>query len=429
MNSLPYDLLIKCIQAGAPVSTDTRNLPPGSIFFALKGERFDANEFAEDARQNGAEYVITDRHDLQRTNGFLVVEDTLTALQDLARKYRESLSIPVIAIGGSNGKTTTKELVGAVLQTRYTTAVTKGNLNNHIGVPLTLLSIGTEHEMAVVEIGANHLEETAFLCEIARPEYGLVTNNGKDHLEGFGSVEGVKKANAELFDWLRKSGGTAFVNADDADLMHESGRIKRITYGSGFDADVRGALREDSVLAEVDFPDGGSVQTHLFGKYNLPNILAAVAIGRFFSVPESDIRRALEGYRPGLNRSQISRVGSNTVVFDCYNANPSSMKLAVESFVDMNAPHSMLILADMLEMGEHAAEEHKAMVRFLETCGINEVWLIGPEFSRAAQHTPFRCFSDTKEAGNYMKEHPIGGATILLKGSRGFKLEQLFPHE
>jgi UDP-N-acetylmuramoyl-tripeptide--D-alanyl-D-alanine ligase len=429
MNSLPFDLLIKRIQAGASVSTDTRNLPSGSLFFALKGDRFNANEFAEDAMRNGAEYVITDRKDLQGTNGYLVVEDTLIALQDLARKYRESLSIPVIAIGGSNGKTTTKELVGAVLQTRYKTAVTKGNLNNHIGVPLTLLSIRSEHEMAVVEIGANHLEETAFLCEIARPDYGLITNNGKDHLEGFGSVEGVKKANSELFDWLRKSGGTAFVNADDADLMHESDRIKRITYGSGGDADVRGTLRHDSVLAAVDFPEDGSVQTHLFGKYNLPNILAAVAIGRFFSVPESDIQRALETYRPGLNRSQISLVGSNTVVFDCYNANPSSMKLAVESFVEMKAQHSMLILADMLEMGEHAAEEHMAMVQFLENCGIKNVWLIGPEFSRAAQNTPFLCFADTKQAGNYLQQHPPEGLTILLKGSRGFKLEQLFPHE
>jgi UDP-N-acetylmuramoyl-tripeptide--D-alanyl-D-alanine ligase len=429
MNSLPFDTLIELIRAGAIVSTDTRNLSPGSIFFALKGERFDANEFAEEAKQNGAEYVITERKDLQGVTGFLVVDDTLTALQDLARKYRETLSIPVIAIAGSNGKTTTKELTGAVLNMRHATAVTKGNLNNHIGVPLTLLSIRPEHEMAVVEIGANHLEETAFLCEIARPDYGLVTNNGKDHLEGFGSVEGVKKANAELFEWLRKSEGTAFVNADDADLMHESGQIKRVTYGTLADADVRGTLRAGSVLVAVDLDKGGFVQTHLFGKYNLPNILAAVAIGRFFSVPESDIHQALETYRPGLNRSQISRAGSNTVVFDCYNANPSSMKASVESFLDMKAPNSMLILADMLEMGEYAAEEHVAMVRFLESCGIKEIWLIGPEFSRAAQGTPFRRFSDTKEAGNYLQQHPIEAATILLKGSRGFKLEQLFPHE
>ena len=429
MNSLPFDTLIELIRARASVTTDTRSLSSGSIFFALKGERFDANEFAEDAKRNGAEYVITNRKDLHGTEGFLVVDDTLTALQDLARKYRETLSIPVIAIAGSNGKTTTKELTGAVLNMRYVTAVTKGNLNNHIGVPLTLLSIRPEHEMAVVEIGANHLHETAFLCEIARPDYGLVTNNGKDHLEGFGSVEGVKKANAELFEWLRKSGGTAFVHADDPDLMNESDQIKRITYGSRIDADVRGTLREDTALASVNLDNDGFVQTHLFGKYNLPNILAAVAIGRFFFVSETDIHRALEAYRPGLNRSQISRVGSNTVVFDCYNANPSSMKVAVESFLDMKAPDSMLILADMLEMGEHASEEHNAMVRFLKTCGINNVWLIGPEFSRAAQGTPFRCFSDTKDAGQFLQQHPIEGATILLKGSRGFKLEQLFPHE
>jgi UDP-N-acetylmuramoyl-tripeptide--D-alanyl-D-alanine ligase len=428
MNSFPFHQLISHIKSGNPVSTDTRNLPPGAIFFALKGERFDANEFAEEAKKAGAAFVVTHRHDLEGKEGFIVVPDTLKALQDLAREYRRTFSFPVIAIGGSNGKTTTKELVGAVLQSKYSTAVTRGNLNNHIGVPLTLLSIRPEHEMAVVEIGANHLHETAFLCEIALPDYGLVTNNGKDHLEGFGSVEGVKKANAELYDWLRKTGGTAFVNADDADLMEASAGLKRITYGSDPDAEVRGFIREGSVLAAVEFSDGSTVQTHLFGRYNLPNILAAVAIGRHFGVPEQDIRRALENYRPGLNRSQVAQVGANTVVFDCYNANPSSMKAAVESFLEMKAPSPMLILADMLEMGEHAEAEHAEMVRFISACAINDVWLIGPEFSKAARGTPFICFPDTAAAADFLQKHPPRNATILLKGSRGFKLEQLFPH-
>ncbi len=428
MNSLPVDVLISSVKKGATVSTDTRILPQGAIFFALKGERYDADYFAEDAKAKGAEFVITHRRDLSGREGFIVVDDTLKALQELACEYRKTFSFPVIAIGGSNGKTTTKELVGAVLQMRYSVAVTRGNLNNHIGVPLTLLSMRPGQEMAVVEIGANHLHETAFLCEIARPDYGLVTNNGKDHLEGFGSVEGVKRANAELYDWLSKAGGTAFVNADDADLMAASAGLKRITYGSHADADVRGIIREGSVLATVDFPDGSSVHTHLFGRYNLPNILAAVAIGSHFGVPEKKIHQALEDYKPGLNRSQVAKVGNNTVVFDCYNANPSSMKAAVESFLEMNAPSPMLILADMLEMGEHAEAEHTEMVRFISSCGIDNVWLIGPEFSKAAKGLSFTCFADTAQAAAFLQAHPPENATILLKGSRGFKLEQLFPN-
>ena len=251
---------------GAPVSTDTRTLPMGCIFFALRGERYNANEFAEQALQNGAAAVITERTDLRDRPGFFVVDDSLTALQQFSAYHRYTLRIPVLAIGGSNGKTTTKELTGAVLQKKYHTAVTKGNLNNHIGVPLTLLAITPKHEFAVVEIGANHLEETAFLCSLARPDYGLVTNNGKDHLEGFGSLEGVKKANAELYDWLKSSGGEAFVNADDAELMEASAGLRRITYGTSEGTNIQGRPVEGSVFAEVELADGTHIRSSLLGQ-------------------------------------------------------------------------------------------------------------------------------------------------------------------
>lgn len=411
---------------GAQVSTDTRNLPAGCIFFALKGERYDANSFAEEALKLGAQAVVTNREELHDIPGFFVVNDTLEALQKLASFHRASLRIPVFAIGGSNGKTTTKELVGAVLQKKYNTAVTKGNLNNHIGVPLTLLAIRAEHEFAVVEIGANHLHETAFLCQIAQPDYGLVTNNGKDHLEGFGSLEGVKKANAELYDWLRENGGEAFVNADDTDLIEASAGIKRISYGSAAHANVKGEPVIGSVFSELKLASGEMIRSSLFGQYNFPNLMAAIAIGQCFGVEKEAISEAIQNYKPGLNRSQVSSVGTNTVIFDCYNANPSSMKAAIESFLAMQTEKPVLLLADMLEMGEHAEKEHSEMLDYIKTTGIKDVILTGPEFQKADKEKQFISFAHTAETKNWIQSHPFEKATILLKGSRGFKLEQLF---
>lgn len=411
---------------GASVSTDTRSLPMGCIFFALRGERYDANEFAEQALENGAAAVVTERTDLRDRPGFFVVNDSLEVLQRFSAYHRKTLRIPVLAIGGSNGKTTTKELTGAVLQKKYHTAVTKGNLNNHIGVPLTLLAITPKHEFAVVEIGANHLHETAFLCELAMPDYGLVTNNGKDHLEGFGSLEGVKKANAELYEWLKTNGGEAFVNADDTDLMDASAGIKRITYGTSEGANLQGRPVEGSVFSELVLADGNRIRSSLFGQYNFPNLMAAITIGKCFGVRDEDITAAIADYKPGLNRSQVAQVGSNTVVFDCYNANPSSMKAAIESFVQLKAENPVLILADMLEMGDHAEHEHRAMVEFIRGTGISRVILTGPEFKKADREGRHTVFGSTAETKQWLHAHPIENATILLKGSRGFKLEQLF---
>lgn len=425
MNAI-FETLHSLLKGGALISTDTRKLPPGCIFFALKGERYDANTFAEEALASGAKAVVTDRDDLRGREGCYVVPDTLDALQKFAAYHRKTLHIPVLAIGGSNGKTTTKELVGAVLQKKYNTAVTKGNLNNHIGVPLTLLSIRADHEFAVVEIGANHLHETAFLCTIAQPDFGIVTNNGKDHLEGFGNLEGVKKANAELYDWLKNNGGEAFVNGDDADLLEESAGLKRITYGSSPNVNVQGEPVEGSIYSEVRLPDHTLVRSALFGQYNFPNIMAAIAIGKCFGVDDADIISAIADYRPGLNRSQISQVGSNMVIFDCYNANPSSMKAAIESFVQMQAENPVLILADMLEMGEHAEKEHEEMVAFIHSTGIKQVILTGQEFKKADKEGNYITFESTAETKEWLAQHPIHHSTILLKGSRGYKLEQLF---
>lgn len=421
-----FETLHGLLKAGAVVSTDTRNMPVGCIFFALRGDRYDANSFAEEALSSGAAAVVTNRKELDGKPGFFVVDDTLITLQQFAAYHRQTLRIPVLAIGGSNGKTTTKELVGAVLQKKYNAAVTKGNLNNHIGVPLTLLSITTEHEFAVVEIGANHLLETALLCEIAQPDYGIVTNNGKDHLEGFGSLEGVKKANAELFDWLKNNGGEAFVNADDEDLMNASAGLKRITYGTSSGANVQGKPVTGSVFSELQLSDGTSIRSSLFGQYNFPNLMAAITIGKCFGVADEDIITAITDYKPGLNRSQVSTVGTNTVVFDCYNANPSSMKAAIESFIQLDAENPVLILADMLEMGEHAEREHADMLNYIETTGIGRVILTGAEFKKADKENRYISFETTAETKDWLQKHPIENATVLLKGSRGYKLEQLF---
>lgn len=426
MDTPIFEPLHSLLSSGAKVSTDTRNLPSGCIFFALKGERYDANTFAEDALKNGASAVVTERTDLKNKPGFWIVPDSLKALQDFAAHHRRMLQIPILAIGGSNGKTTTKELVGAVLSKKFKTAVTRGNLNNHIGVPLTLLEIDSSHEIAVVEIGANHLLETAFLCEIAAPDFGIVTNNGKDHLEGFGSIEGVKKANAELYEWLKKNQGKAFVNADDEELMDASAGIKQITYGTHEKAILRGKPAEKSVYAALRLDDGTEIKSALFGKYNFPNLMAAICIGGYFGVETDAIKQAIEDYRPGLNRSQVEQRGNNTIIFDCYNANPSSMKAAIESFVSMEAENPMLILADMLEMGEHAEKEHREMLEFISNTGVSDVILIGPEFKKAKPDKNYLRFDSTSDAKTWLDAHAPQNRSILLKGSRGFKLEQLF---
>jgi len=447
------------------ISTDTRRILPGSLFFALKGEKFDANTFASQAIEAGAAYAIIDDPAYQLNEKYIVVDDVLTALQNLARHHRRQLSIPVIGLTGTNGKTTTKELIGSVLSQHYKTKATQGNLNNHIGVPLTILTIDRSHEMAVIEMGANHQKEIELLCTIAQPTHGLITNVGKAHLEGFGGVEGVKKGKGELYDYLkvesespevRKSGspevrGVAFVNSDSAVLleMEQQRELKNtVFYGTG-NADnlVTGQLIENSPLLTLEWENNNSgksyqVKTQLTGAYNLDNILAAICIGVYFGLSDDEINKGVESYQPKNNRSQIVQTGTNTLICDYYNANPSSMFVAIENIGKITANRKVLILGDMFEMGNESAVEHAAVIKKAMETPVDERIFIGKDFfegSPEVRPDNYRESESPKEDGGKkstfyetvedaidgLKANPIKKSTILIKGSRGMALERL----
>lgn len=408
------------------ISTDTRQIEPNSIFFALKGDKFDANQFAKDALDKGAAFAVIDDVKYQADGRFILVDDVLATLQALAKIHRAQLDIPFVAICGSNGKTTTKELLHAVLSEKYRTFATKGNLNNHIGVPLTILSIPVHTQMVVIEIGANHIQETADLCEIAMPDYGLVTNNGKDHLEGFGSVEGVRKANGELYEWLFKADGTAFVNVNFPDLMEDSKNVYRKTYGALAKADYKILPFQQGVYAGAAM-NGGKINmlSQLAGDFNFENIASAIAVGLFFDVPSAKIKHAIENYEPSLNRSQIVEKDGVTYWVDCYNANPSSMKLALESFAKLDSKPKAVVLADMLELGEFSDTEHEEMIHLLKKLTFDKVILVGSIFGKFASQIDCVYFEKTKDAAQWFQAQDWSSYSILLKGSRGYKLEQL----
>jgi UDP-N-acetylmuramoyl-tripeptide--D-alanyl-D-alanine ligase len=421
------DVILHKIREGNGISIDSRNIPQGGVFFALKGERSDGNRYAVSALQNGASLAVIDNEEYAGVPGCILVPDVLKMLQKVAEMYRTTLDIPFLAIGGSNGKTTTKELIASVLAKKYKTACTKGNYNNHIGVPLTILSIPPDAEIAVVEIGANHEKETIALCQIVHPDFGLITNNSKDHLEGFGSVEGVRRANGELYDYLKINRGTAFVNTDLPDLREMSAGMNRIEYGSGKGVLARGAIvPSDGYLHFTIHPYIKVHKTKLFGSYNFANVLAAVAVGRQFKVPEEDIFEAITDYEPKMNRSQIRDIDTNRIIFDCYNANPGSMAASIDSFVEMEGKHKMLILADMLELGEHSISEHELMLKHILSTGIKDVILIGPIFSSIRKPPHILCFPDVQSLRDWFRSKKFYKRLILLKGSRGFKLEELF---
>ena len=428
------------------ISTDTRKIIPGSLFFALKGDKFDANTFAAAAIAAGAAYAVIDDPAYLLNEQYMLVPDVLTALQDLARYHRQQLDIPVIGLTGSNGKTTTKELINAVLSQRFNTYATQGNLNNHIGVPLTILSINKQHEAAVIEMGANHQKEIELLSSISQPSHGLITNIGKAHLEGFGGIAGVRKGKGELYDFLSGAGrgkaGVTFVNADDPVLVAmalEKGLHPIVYYGdSDTAAIVSGKIIANDPLLTLEWTDRRSdrihaVQTHLTGEYNLPNILAAIAIGLYFDIDPVAINAGISGYQPNNNRSQITRKATNTLICDYYNANPSSMAVAIENLGKLDAPHKVLILGDMFEMGEEAAAEHEAIIKRALAARVDVRIFIGPEFQKAAQtmdhrpstmdNTVFHPSVETSSA--YLKNNPIQNATVLIKGSRGMALERL----
>lgn len=418
------------------VATDTRTVKAGSIFFALKGANFNGNEFAAQALASGAAYAVVDQIEFAINEQYLLVDDVLKALQALANHHRKQLSIPFLGITGSNGKTTSKELINAVLAKKFQTLATFGNLNNHIGVPLTLLGINASHQFAIIEMGANHQKEIAELCEIAAPTYGLICNIGKAHLEGMGGFEGVKKTKKELYDYIESTSGTVFVNADDAITMELSAALNnKIYFGSNSESLLSGSIQSLAPMLCVAITFKKSAQTHivqtqLVGDYNLANILAAAGIGEYFKVPEQEIVAAIAGYTPTNNRSQIMQTANNELIMDAYNANPSSMFAAVNNFQQLPAPNKYLILGDMFELGEESIAEHQAIVSLVAALKFEKVIFVGKDFYQAAAENKiasFQFFESTANASDYLLENSISAHTILIKGSRGMKLESLLP--
>lgn len=405
------------------ICTDTRKITPGCLFFALKGPNFNGNAFAEDALEKGAAYAIIDEEEHKTSDRSVLCEDVLKTLQDLATYHRNQCKAKVVSLTGSNGKTTTKELIHAVISQKYRTIATKGNLNNHIGVPLTLLSIKEDTEMAIVEMGANHMGEIAQLSKIAQPDFGYITNFGKAHLEGFGSLEGVIKGKSELYDYLMAHDKFVFMNADDTVQQEKlAPYLKKIGFSTTdhqfYNITFKGA--NPYVVLEVE---GMEIKTQLIGKYNFPNCCAAILMGKYFNVPLDDIKTAIALYQPQNNRSQILSKNGHEIVLDAYNANPTSMKAALENFSLMDATNKILIIGDMFELGETAAEEHQVLADLTQKLEFDNVLLVGENFFRTQTSAPkFKTFEDLKE---HLLKNPVEKGTFLIKGSRDMALERV----
>lgn len=409
------------------VSTDSRKIEEGCVFVALKGERFDGNDFAYQVAEDGiAACVIADRKDLPQHERLFIVDDSLTTLQELAKMHREKCETPIIGITGTNGKTTTKELVSAVLSKKYDLIYTQGNFNNHLGVPLTLLRIKPETEMAVVEMGANHPGEIAQLCSIAQPDFGIITNIGKAHIEGFGSFEGVIKTKKELYDYLRDIRESRdiriFVNKDNTILVNISEGLSSFTYGKE-NADVNVTTVSSNPYLTVMW-DGREIRTNLVGDYNLENAAAAIAVGCHFNIDKEKIVKALEEYRPTNNRSQFIKSEKNEIVMDAYNANPTSMQHSLRNFKNISGDNSMLILGDMKELGKESESEHKIIVELIEELGFKDVILVGSEFMKVSKES-YKNFTDVEALSEYLSRNTIDGKKILIKGSNSIHLEKL----
>ena len=440
------------------ISTDTRNIAENSLFFALKGENFDANQFASKALEAGAAYAVIDNPEYKINERYILVDDVLTTLQGLAKYHREQLSVPVIGLTGTNGKTTTKELLNSVLSQHFNTLATQGNLNNHIGVPLSLLAIDKSHEIAIIEMGANHQKEIELLCSIAQPTHGLITNVGKAHLEGFGGVEGVKKGKGELYDYLSKSESpkvrkseseeitrAVFVNSDSAALleMQQARSLQNVIfYGTNnIDNLIDGHLLENSPFLSLEWTNNDTAVTHfvktqLTGAYNLDNILAAICIGVYFKLTDDEINKGIESYQPKNNRSQIELTKTNILICDFYNANPSSMIAAIENIGNLDAKRKVLILGDMFELGKESVAEHEAIIKKTLEAPVDERIFIGKCFIEAGakvrkstikkdilRRSMF--YETADDAINSLKDKPIKDSMILIKASRGMVLERL----
>lgn len=411
------------------LTTDSRHCPEGSMFLALKGETFNGNAFAAQSLAQGCRYAVVDEPQYASPENprIILVDNCLETLQKLANYHRRRLGTRMIGVTGTNGKTTTKELIATVLGEKFKVLYTQGNFNNHIGVPLTLLRLKPEHEMAVIEMGANHPGEIKTLVHIAEPDYGIITNVGKAHLEGFGSFEGVIRTKGELYDFLREKGNaTIFIQNENSYLNKIAVGLTCVRYGQTPGLDVTGKVVACSPFLHFSWTAEGvlhEVQTHLIGAYNLDNALAAVAIGRYFGVEDTQICHALSSYVPQNNRSQLVHTASNTLIVDAYNANPTSMMAALENFRQMEAAHKVAILGDMKELGEGSHEEHQKVVDFLKECGFERVMLVGPEFGSTV--SSFEHYKDVKEVEALLAAHPLLECCILVKGSNSMKLSEL----
>jgi UDP-N-acetylmuramoyl-tripeptide--D-alanyl-D-alanine ligase len=427
---MTIETLYALFEVNPIVTTDSRNCPSGSIFIALKGENFNGNLFAKQALNLGCSYAVVDEADAVTDEHILLVDDCLKTLQGLAAHHRQQFKIPVIGITGTNGKTTTKELMSSVLEKKFNVLHTLGNLNNHIGVPLTLLRLNTSHEIAVIEMGANHPGEIRDLTEIVKPDFGLITNVGKAHLEGFGSFEGVIKTKGELYDYLRSSGGKIFINMENPYLRSIAKGIGHIAYATKAGYPLWGETLSCSPFLKLrwftDYSENhNEAQTNLIGSYNLENAVAAICVGQHFGVTPAQIRCALEEYIPSNNRSQLKKTESNTLIIDAYNANPTSMAAAIKNFQQYKAPKKAVILGSMKELGNQSEEEHKNLAFNIAANNFDRVFLIGSEF--IATNSDYPIFENAGDFTDYLKEQPLQGYTILIKGSRGNMLERIVP--
>ena len=418
-----YDLFLK----HPNVSTDSRIIQEGDLFFALKGENFDGNKYALDAIHNGASFSIVDDESIEDHPQVLHTDDVLKTLQDLSLFHRRHTNIPVIGITGTNGKTTTKELVHAVLSKKFNTYATKGNLNNHIGVPLSILAINESHEIAVIEMGANHIGEIEFLCQLSQPGYGLITNIGKAHIEGFGSIDGIIKAKTELYKYLETHKGLAFVNIADGLLIQLSGALRKFTYGPDKQANCSTQLKASYPALQIKWTQkdiGYTINSNLYGSYNFQNINAAIAVGDHFKVDSDDIVAGIEAYMPDNSRSQLIRTSRNILYMDAYNANPSSMELAINNFNNLPEPKKVLILGDMMELGDASPEEHQKVIDLANSLTSEAVIFIGSYFQDLLGDKE-KVFDNVQEAKTWLSENPLDACSILIKGSRKVELEKL----
>ncbi len=409
------------------VVTDSRKIIKGSLFFALKGDNFNGNVFAKKAIEDGAIFAVIDEPEFNESDKFILVDDVLKTLQKLANYHRKELKLPVLTITGTNGKTTTKELINCVLSKKFRTLATQGNLNNHIGVPLTLLSMTKNHEFGIVETGANHQGEIAELCEIAEPDFGLITNIGTAHIEGFGSFEGVIKTKTEMYRFLEKHNGLIFYNYNNEILKSNLNHSKCISYGTDINSDYRFEFTDANPFLTFKFSSNNEefiVNTNLFGGYNLENNMAAVCVGLHFGVAGADIKNAIENYFPKNNRSQIQRTERNTLFLDMYNANPTSMNASVTNFAQLKADNKVLIIGDMFELGEIAEDEHKKILKLIENYNFYKVYFVGKEFWKL-KTDKFLFFTNSDDCAAFLKEDKTSNSTILIKGSRGIHLENV----